>query len=260
MTFKVIIPARYGSTRLPGKALEDIAGKPMIQHVYERSSMSEADEVIIATDDKRIALACEKINAKFCMTSANHPSGTDRLQEVVAQLGLHENDIVVNVQGDEPLIDPSLINQVANNLAQCPKASVATLCEKIADFESIMDPNQVKVVFDNRGLALYFSRAPIPWSRNGFVSGFEKGSCNTGCRELENAEVYYRHIGIYAYRVSFLHEFVTWPISSLEKAESLEQLRALSNGRQIHVEVGEKPSGIGIDTEADLQAVREIMR
>ncbi|WP_027330950.1 3-deoxy-manno-octulosonate cytidylyltransferase [Marinimicrobium agarilyticum] len=247
MSFHVIIPARYASSRLPAKPLRDIAGKPMIQHVYERACESGAESVTIATDDARIQTAAEAFGARVCMTSDQHQSGTDRLQEVVAQLKLADEAIVVNVQGDEPLIPAAVIDQVAANLAADGKASVATLCEPIESVEDFCNPNIVKVVMDTDGRALYFSRAPIPYPRDAFAG---EG------RALPEGLSARRHIGIYAYRVGLLHRFVSWPQAPLERFESLEQLRVMWQGETIHVaEACEAVPG-GVDTEADLERVR----
>ncbi len=248
--FVVVIPARFASTRLPGKPLLDIVGKPMIQRVYEQAKKSHARQVIIATDDERIFQLAKKIGADVCMTRVDHVSGTDRLQEVAQQKKWSDDTIVVNVQGDEPLIPPAVINQVAENLFHAHKASVSTLCERITDTHVFLDPNAVKVVFDDAGYALYFSRAPIPWPRDAF-----KDSKNN----LPKNHAAFRHIGIYAYRAAFLHQFTQWPPAVLEQAESLEQLRAMAHGVSIHVqEVNEVVPG-GVDTEADLEHVRSIM-
>ena len=250
MGFKVIIPARYASTRLPGKPLLKIAGKPMIQHVYEQAMKSAAESVIIATDDERVESAAIDFGATVCMTSPDHESGTDRLQEVVSKLALDENEIVINVQGDEPLIPPVVINQVANNLATNSHASVSTLCEPIFDIEQVMNPNVVKVVFDCDGYALYFSRAPIPWSRDQFAEQRPM---------LPEGVDYYRHIGIYGYRVALLNDFVQWPLSRLESTEKLEQLRVMANGARIHVAQTEEEIPGGVDTEEDLLRVQKLM-
>lgn len=252
MSFYVVIPARYASSRLPGKPLEHIAGKPMIQHVYERASESRAEAVIIATDDPRIQVAAESFGARVCMTSAQHQSGTDRLQEVAAALGLPEDAIVVNVQGDEPLIPAKVINQVADNLSQDDQASIATLCEPIESLKDFKDPNIVKVVTDHCGHALYFSRAPIPWPRDAFA----QASAQEQEPSLKNIPAR-RHIGIYAYRVGLLHRFVGWPQAPLEQLESLEQLRALWQGDQIHVAEACAPVPGGVDTPEDLERVRQ---
>ncbi|WP_250658266.1 3-deoxy-manno-octulosonate cytidylyltransferase [Alkalimarinus coralli] len=254
MSFSVVIPARYASSRLPGKPLLDIAGKPMIQHVYEQACLSEAQEVIVATDDERIRSVCEGFGAKVVMTSPDHPSGTDRLEEVVSQLGYYLDDIVVNVQGDEPLIPPRIINQVAHNLAAEQTASIATLCEDIGDLESVLNPNVVKVVFDEKGLACYFSRAPIPWARDHFgpLSDIKHQAMPDGVN-------YYRHIGIYAYRVKFLKAYVKWDPCPMEMVECLEQLRALWNGEKIHVSIADEQPPAGVDTQEDLDRVRRII-
>lgn len=251
MSFYVVIPARYASTRLPAKPLLEIAGKPMIQHVYERACESAAREVIIATDDARIAAAAEGFHARVCMTSADHQSGTDRLQEVARQLGLDETEIVVNVQGDEPLIPAAVINQVATNLAHVEDASVATLAEPIHTYADFINPNIVKVVSDHRGCALYFSRAPIPWPRDHFA----QDKVNTLPDDFPSR----RHIGIYAYRVGLLNRFVQWPPAPLEKIESLEQLRVLWQGAMIHVADACAPVPGGVDTLNDLQRVKAIL-
>lgn len=255
MSFSVVIPARYASSRLPGKPLVDIGGKPMIQHVYERALESEASSVVIATDDQRIADVVKGFGADFVMTSAKHPSGTDRLEEVVRNLGYYSDDIVVNVQGDEPLIPPRIINQVAHNLAAESDAAIATLCEEIHDIESLFNPNVVKVVFDVKGFAQYFSRAPIPWARDHFATS-AVGKLPT---EMPKDINYYRHIGIYAYRVKFLRSFVKWEASPLETTECLEQLRALWNGERIHVDLADEQPPAGVDTEDDLARVRRIL-
>jgi 3-deoxy-manno-octulosonate cytidylyltransferase (CMP-KDO synthetase) len=249
MGFSVVIPARFGSSRFPGKPLADIAGKPMVQHVYERALQSDADRVIVATDDSRIADAAKAFGAEVCMTREDHPSGTDRLQEVVAQLGFAADDIVVNVQGDEPLIPPCVINQVALNLMAEAEASIATLSEPIEDIESLLNPNVVKVVTDHRGLAMYFSRAPIAWPRDAFAQ--DKTQMPTGFN-------WQRHIGIYAYRVALLNSFVTWPPADVENTECLEQLRALWNGAKIHVAVADELPPAGVDTPEDLERLRAL--
>jgi 3-deoxy-manno-octulosonate cytidylyltransferase (CMP-KDO synthetase) len=251
MNFTVVIPARYASTRLPAKPLKEIAGKPMIQHVYERARESLATEVIIATDDARIEAAAKKFGAEVCMTSINHTSGTDRLQEVVKKLGLLDDEIVVNVQGDEPLIPARVINQVAQNLSAMKDASMATLSEPIHSLSDFRNPNVVKVVTDTNGRALYFSRAPIPWARDHFAS--------VDVAELPVNFIAQRHIGIYAYRVGLLHKFVSWLPAPLEKIESLEQLRVIWNGQVIHIAEALVPVPGGVDTEEDLQRVKLLL-
>lgn len=251
MSFSVVIPARFGSTRLQGKPLLDIAGKPMIQWVYEQALKSNAESVIVATDDERIFNAVKAFGGDVEMTATTHQSGTDRLQEVASIKGFSGEDIIVNVQGDEPLIPPEVINQVAENLCCHIEAGIATLCEKITDIATVMNPNAVKVVTDNDGFALTFSRAPIPWARD----SFEK-SITT----LPEHGAWFRHVGIYAYRVSFLHEFVLWPPSAIEQLEKLEQLRALSNGVDIHVAQASCDIPAGVDTDNDLQRVRGLLK
>lgn len=247
--FTVIIPARYNSTRLPGKPLLDLAGKPMIQRVYEQACQSDACQVVVATDDERIERCVKEFGGRVCMTSVGHESGTDRLEEVVNLLGLGEDECVVNVQGDEPLIPPVVINQVARNL-QVSGAAMSTLSEEIKEEGVVFDANAVKVVSDINGIALYFSRAPIPWNRSTFSS--DGGA-------LPSQPQMQRHIGIYGYRVGLLHQFVQWGPCVLEQAESLEQLRAMWHGVKIHVEQAVESPPPGIDTEADLLAVRQLL-
>ena len=250
MSFTVVIPARYGSTRLPGKPLLEIVGKPMVQRVWEQASLSGAGQVVIATDDARIFDAAQAFGAEVCMTSPEHPSGTDRLQQVALDMNWPADHIVVNVQGDEPLIPPAVIDQVAGNLADHDKADMATLCEDIDTLDELINPNAVKVVSDIGGMALYFSRAPIPWPRDEFMAGQQS---------MPQSGSWYRHIGIYAYRTGFLHRYVTWPPAPLEQLENLEQLRALYNGVGIHVERAVQSVPGGVDTEDDLQAVRALL-
>ena len=246
MNYVVVIPARYASVRLPGKPLLDIAGKPMIQRVYEQASLSKAARVLIATDDVRIQNEAEAFGAEVVMTRADHPSGTDRLEEVVRILGLEDEEILVNVQGDEPLLPSALIEQVAQNLDRHPEAGIATLCERIHDLDTVFNPNAVKVVFDDQGFASYFSRAPIPWARDAF---------NRSDKYLPTSAEYYRHVGMYAYRAGFLRQYVRWPPSMTEQSERLEQLRALSHGIPIHIEVAQETPPAGVDTQEDLERV-----
>lgn len=250
MAFTVIIPARYASTRLPGKPLLDIAGKSMLQRVYERALQSAAERVIIATDDQRIVEVAEGFSAEVVMTDPDHESGTDRLQEVVSSLGFADDAIVVNVQGDEPLIPPEVINQVAKNLAENSEAGIATLVESIDEVATVFNPNAVKVCIDAQGRALYFSRAPIPWSRDTFQEDQ---------KVLPNGVNFYRHIGIYAYRVSLLNQFVRWPVGMLEKTEKLEQLRAMENGVTILAQPAVTTIPAGVDTQEDLDMVRSLV-
>lgn len=247
--FKVVIPARYGSSRLPAKPLLDIAGKPMVAHVYDRALRSQAQTVVIATDDQRIADAVQAYGAPVVMTSPDHPSGTDRLQEVAAKMGWANDDIIVNVQGDEPLIPPAVINQVAINLANNATAGIATLAEPLHEVEQLGNPNIVKLVRDVNNMAMYFSRAPMPWARDAFSQGINS---------LPVADLYLRHLGIYAYRVGFLNAYVQWPPAQLEQIEALEQLRALYYGVKIHVDLALVNLPAGVDTMADLERVRAI--
>ena len=248
--FTVVIPARFGSSRLPGKPLADIGGKPMVQHVYERALESRASRVIIATDDERIVKAAEGFGAEVCMTLAGHPSGTDRLQEVASIYHMHNDEIIVNVQGDEPLIPAAVIDQVADNLGNAPAAGAATLANPLSAEEDIFNPNVVKVVSDAEGYALYFSRASIPWARDGFAKD---------PRQLPTTDCFRRHVGIYAYRVGLLNQYVQWGVSPLEQIESLEQLRLMWNGHRIHVADAIETPPHGVDTQEDLEAVRRIL-
>ncbi|GAB4290114.1 MAG: 3-deoxy-manno-octulosonate cytidylyltransferase [Methylophaga sp.] len=249
MSFKIVIPARYASSRLPGKPLLDIAGKPMIQHVYDRACESEAKTVIIATDDQRIADVATNFGATVCMTSDQHRSGTDRLAEVAQSHAFADEDIVINVQGDEPCLPAQLINQVAADLAQHPEADMASLFSRIRQEKQVFDPNVVKVVMDGEGYALYFSRAPIPWMRDHF------NTASTLPPELPH----YRHIGLYGYRASFLKYYAELTPCLLETEESLEQLRVLFHGKKIHMTEALISAGHGIDTEEDLVRVRQIL-
>lgn len=249
MKFSVLIPARLASTRLPGKPLLDIGGKPMIQHVYERAVESGAGQVVIATGDARIEEVAAGFGAPVCRTGDEHRSGTERLAEAVRRLGLKPEEIVVNLQGDEPLMPPGLLRQVAQNLAAHNSAQMATLCTRIQEARELFDPHAVKVVTDRFGFALYFSRAVIPWDREAFSVTTE---------ELPEAAEHYRHLGIYAYRAGFLQDYVSWPPCAIENMESLEQLRALWNGARIHVAEAQEIPGPGVDTEADLRRVREL--
>jgi 3-deoxy-manno-octulosonate cytidylyltransferase (CMP-KDO synthetase) len=248
--YKVIIPARYGSSRLPGKPLLDLAGKPMLQHVIERAQESGAEEVVVATDDRRIETVAKSFGADVCMTSTEHRSGTDRLAEVIIQRGYSASTLIVNVQGDEPLLPSQLIRQVAENLSVHSEADITTLCAKITHHEELFDPNAVKVVRDTQGYALYFSRAPIPWAREDFT---------VTTVNWPTPWPYYRHIGLYAYRVSFLQRYPHLAISPLEQAEHLEQLRVLYHGGRIHVAITQTIPAPGIDTLADLERVRQFL-
>jgi 3-deoxy-manno-octulosonate cytidylyltransferase (CMP-KDO synthetase) len=248
--FKVVIPARYGSTRLPGKPLLDIAGKPMIAHVCQRALEAHADEVVVATDDERVFEAVEKLAISVVMTSPDHQSGTDRIAEVAKLRGWQEDDIIVNLQGDEPLIPPEYIQHVAYSLAKQSHANIATLATQIIDTHEIFNPNAVKVVIDKNDYALYFSRAPIPWDRAQF--GHES-------QAIKPAMPYLRHIGLYAYTVYFLQQYCLWQPSPLESVECLEQLRILWHGESILVETVAKTPPPGVDTEEDLERVRQVV-
>lgn len=245
--FIAVIPARHASTRLPGKPLVDIAGKPMVVRVAERARLSGASAVWVATDHEDIRAACETHGVPCLMTRADHPSGTDRLAEVAARLGLADDEILVNVQGDEPLIEPSLIDLVAGDLAADPGAAIATAAHVIHDAADFFNPNVVKVVCDRAGRALYFSRAPIPYARDAFA--VDRNALPPGMPAL-------RHIGLYAYRASFLACYAGLEPAPLERFEALEQLRALWHGFAIRVaEVAEAPAA-GVDTPEDLERVR----
>ena len=248
--FTVVIPARFASTRLPGKPLQEIAGKPMIQHVWEQACKSSAQQVVVATDDPRIVEACVAFGAQVLLTRVDHNSGTDRLAEVASQLGLAADAIVVNVQGDGPLIPPAIIDQVAANLAGHPEAGIATLAEPIEDVQALFNPNVVKVSSDISGLALTFSRAPLPWARDALAQDRNMLPAGVGYR---------RHIGIYAYRAGFLHDFVAWGPCQLEDTECLEQLRALWHGVRIHVADALQSPPAGVDTAEDLERVRRLL-
>jgi len=243
MNFYVVIPARLQSTRLPRKVLLDIAGKPMLQHVYERAKQSMAKDVLIATDSQEIIDVAESFGAKIITTGAHHPSGTDRIAEVVLKNKLADDDIVINVQGDEPLLPPELINLVAERLQLYSDAQVATLAQAFTDAEVYHNPNTVKVVMDSEHYALYFSRANIPYFR-------DSTDVLSHC---------YKHIGLYAYRAGFIKQYAGLSKSPLEQIEQLEQLRVLWHGYKIQVAVTDINTGIGVDTEEDLRRVREVM-
>jgi 3-deoxy-manno-octulosonate cytidylyltransferase (CMP-KDO synthetase) len=246
MKFNVVIPARYSSTRLPGKALRNLAGKPMVQHVYERGCESSADQVIVATDDERIARAAEAFGAAVCMTGNQHQSGTERIAEVADRSGWDDSQIIVNLQGDEPSMPASLIDQCAG-LLHSGRADIATLASPLADSKDFDDPNVVKVIRAVDGSALYFSRAPIPYAREA-----------VNRRRAESAALH--HHGIYAYRCGVLRKLVAAAPSDLEICEQLEQLRALSMGMKIAVGVPEVRPGPGVDTAADLERAERELR
>ncbi|MCC5882740.1 MAG: 3-deoxy-manno-octulosonate cytidylyltransferase [Halomonas sp.] len=247
--FIAVIPARFGSSRLPGKPLLDICGEPMVAHVWRRAGASSASRVVVATDDTRIRDAMLPLGAEVVMTRDDHPTGTDRLAEVAEHLGLADEAVLVNVQGDEPMIPPRLIDQVALRLHDDPGASIATLAEPFGDVESLFNPNVVKVVRSLSGRALYFSRAPIPWDREAFASR----------PEWLETDAWLRHIGLYAYRASFLREYRDWAPTMLEQLEQLEQLRALQHGHAIQVALAAEPNPAGVDTYEDLERVRSLL-
>ncbi|MFG1175293.1 3-deoxy-manno-octulosonate cytidylyltransferase [Erwiniaceae bacterium CAU 1747] len=248
MSFIAIIPARFASTRLPGKPLVDIHGKPMVVHVMERALESGAARVIVATDNPEVARAVEAVGGEVCMTRPDHQSGTERLAEVIEKYNFPDDAVIVNVQGDEPMIPPVIIRQVADNLAQS-SAGMATLAVPIASAEEAFNPNAVKVVRDANGYALYFSRATIPWDRERFSTSRE-----------EIGDSFLRHIGIYGYRAGFIRRYVSWEASPLEQTELLEQLRVLWYGEKIHVDVAKAIPSVGVDTPEDLIRVRQAMR
>ncbi|MBK6451262.1 MAG: 3-deoxy-manno-octulosonate cytidylyltransferase [Steroidobacteraceae bacterium] len=251
MAYHVVIPARYASARLPGKPLLDIGGRTMIQRVVEQAAASSADQVLVATDDERIAAAVYdprgRSSSIAAMTDADLPSGTDRVAVVARQQGWDDDTIVVNVQGDEPFVPPRLIDQVAGLLVRDPVADIATLATPIESLHDFLDPNVVKVVCAADGVALYFSRAPIPWSRDGAAAGLGSQTVYSGAL---------RHVGLYAYRVGALKRIMAMVPSTYEQAEKLEQLRALQAGLRITVALCVEPPGPGIDTDADLQRAR----
>jgi len=247
--FYVVIPARYASTRLPGKPLLDIGGRPMVVHVADRARLSGAAQVIVATDDERIVEAVKRYGYYAMLTRADHVSGTDRIAEVALREGWQDDAIVVNVQGDEPLIDSALISEVAISLANNQEAVMATACHGIKTKADFINPNIVKVVLDKQGHALYFSRAPIPYPRDTFASE----------SELPFDMPVYRHIGIYAYRTKFLNQYAHIPPAAIEQCESLEQLRVLYQGYKIAVAVTYNAPATGVDTESDLAFVRSVM-
>jgi 3-deoxy-manno-octulosonate cytidylyltransferase (CMP-KDO synthetase) len=251
VAFRVVIPARYHSTRLPGKALVAIAGKPMLQWVHERACQSAASAVIIATDDERIAQAAKSFGATVAMTATSHVSGTDRIAEVARVERWAGTDIVVNVQGDEPLMPPALIDQVAGLLEQHSSADLGTLAAPLSSVEQLLDPNVVKVVTDSKHCALYFSRAPIPWSRDTAPAGMASQTAFAGAR---------RHIGIYSYRVQALLQLASLPPAPLETTEKLEQLRALENGFEIRVADTTQAPGSDVNTAEDLARVSALLR
>lgn len=248
MTFTVLIPARMASTRLPDKPLADIAGQPMVVRVAALAAQSGATRVVVACDDERIAQACRAHGVEAVLTRADHASGSDRLAEACTLLGLQGEDMVVNVQGDEPLIDPELVRRVAQVLAERPDCVMSTAAHPLADRAEYLNPNVVKVVLDAAGRALYFSRAPIPWWRDGLA----------GAEPRMPTPAPLRHLGLYAYRAGFLRGFPALPPAALEQTEALEQLRVLWHGHRIAVHVAPHGPGPGVDTPEDLARVRAL--
>ncbi|MEI6894117.1 MAG: 3-deoxy-manno-octulosonate cytidylyltransferase [Colwellia sp.] len=255
--FVVVIPARYQSSRLPGKVLADIQGKPMIQWVVEKAQLSGARQVIVATDNDDVAAVVTSFGGEVCKTRSDHQSGTERLAEVMQQYQFSDDEIIVNVQGDEPFIPPVNIAQVANNLANQQKnrdvARMSTLAININSVDEAFNPNAVKVILDKDGYALYFSRATIPYDRKRFLNA----DSNTQENIQAIGDFYLRHVGIYAYRAGFIKDYVNWPTSELEQVEALEQLRVLYQGEKIHVAVANSHVPVeGVDTPDDLAKAR----
>lgn len=249
MSFTVIIPARFESTRLPRKPLIDILGKPMVQWTWQQAQKSGASRIIIATESEDVEYACNKFGAEVCMTSNQHQSGTERIAEVIQLLDIADDEIIVNVQGDEPMLPPELIEQVAEGLAKDDDAQMATLCEPIDSVETVFDPHSVKVIRDKFKHALNFTRAPMPWSRDTFVRP----------PHLPENYQYQRHIGLYAYYAGFVKQYVNWEPCVLEDIEKLEQLRVLWHGEKVLVLDALMDAGIGVDTVKDAERVRELM-
>lgn len=248
-SFKIAIPARYASSRLPGKPLLPLAGRPLIAHVCEQARQAGAEVVVVATDDERIQAAAEAAGVQALLTDPGHTSGTERIHEVAQRLGWRAEEIVVNWQGDEPLLEPELVGHLARALAQCPDAMVATLAAPATAAE-VFNPNVVKVVLDHQGYALYFSRAPIPWLRDAFAQTPPKVPDG----------LHWRHIGVYAYRVGWLHRYVNWPLAPLEQVEALEQLRVLWHGERIVVVTVADVPEAGVDVPEDVPRVERRLK
>lgn len=253
--FKIVIPARYASTRLPGKPLQKLNGTPLIEHVYNAASKTQASEIIVATDNTEILNTVTSFGGVAVMTKADHPSGTDRINEVATILNWDSSAIVVNLQGDEPLVKTDNIHSLVELLETNKSADMATLAVKFKSIDDVVNPNNVKVVMDNDNFALYFSRAPIPWVRDSFDLNILTNP-NTNIADTS----FYSHIGLYAYRVKTLQQFAKLPPSPLEIAESLEQLRILSNGMKIIVKVSSDSVAHGVDTAEDLLAVEKLLQ
>ena len=250
MSYHIIIPARYASARLPGKPLRLIAGKTMLAHVIERARQSAADRIIVATDDQRIADAVAALGVECCMTSLLHNSGTERIHEVIETFNIADDTVIVNMQGDEPLMPASCLDQLGQALAQDAHAEMATLSAPIENMEELFDPNVVKLVYDETGNALYFSRAAIPWHRDAFMHAQPV---------LATFANHHRHIGLYAYRAGFVKQYISWGSCELEQIESLEQLRVLYHGRKIKVVRANEIPGPGVNTEEELQRAEQIL-
>lgn len=250
MSFRIVIPARFASTRLPGKPLRDICGKPMIVRVIEQAKKSNAEEVIVATDSQEIADALSDIDVQVCITREDHQSGTERLSEVIEQMGFADDQILINLQGDEPMMPPVCLNQVGQALEEDTKVKMATLCTPLTNLEELFDPHAVKVVRDINDYALYFTRAAVPWSRDCF---------NEAPRKMPLEQEYQRHIGLYGYRAGFIKQYLEWQSSDIEKTESLEQLRVLYYGEKIKVISAKIAPGPGVDTIDDLNRVCELL-
>lgn len=250
MTFSIIIPARFESTRLPRKPLIDILGKPMVQWTWQQAQKAGAERVIIATESEEVSHVCKAFGAEVCLTSPHHQSGTERIAEVINLQGLKDDEIIVNVQGDEPMLPPELIVQVAEGLAADDQAKMATLCEPIDQVEIVFDPHAVKVIRDKHNHAINFTRAPVPWSRDTFIRP----------PHLPENYKYQRHIGLYAYYAGFVKQYVQWEPCTLEDIEKLEQLRVLWQGEKILVLDALMDAGIGVDTLKDAERVRELLR
>lgn len=253
MSFTVLIPARLASTRLPNKPLADIAGQPMVVHVARRAARSQAAQVVVATDSQAVLDACNQHGVRAVMSRADHPSGSDRLAEACDLLGLPDGATVVNVQGDEPLMDPALIDAVATALTQRPDCVMSTAAHALHSAADFANPNVVKVVLDRQGTALYFSRAPIAWWRDGMADAWQQGLSTLP------SPAPLRHVGIYAYRAGFLRQFPQLQPAPIEQTESLEQLRVLWHGHRIAVHVTDTAPGPGVDTPEDLERVRALM-
>ena len=248
--YKIVIPARYSSSRLPGKPLIELSGKTMIQHTYERALETGVKDIVIATDDQRIYDIAKGFGADVVMTRPEHENGTERIAEVAEIKGWDKDDVLVNLQGDEPLVPKALIEQTAQGLLLNPEAGMSSICTAINSAEDAFDPNVVKVVLDGRGFAMYFSRAAIPWDRDLYKDGQDK---------ITEIMPVYRHIGMYGYRVSFLQKYTRMSVCPIEQAECLEQLRALWYGEKIHMGITDTPPGHGVDTPADIARVEALL-